>query len=337
MPDMSDQKVTSVSRRTALTAGFALAAAGAAGAAGCGPSGAATSTTARRKVEKSHLNVAVVPAVTNMGLFLAQQHGFFAAEGLHITINPVISSTTAISSQLHGSTDITAGAYVSYILAQANSQGAVSWRILSEGSVSQPHSQEILIRAGSPVRTVSDLTGKKIAANITGNVGQLLIDSMLQQNDMKPSSVTLVEVPFPDMAASLQARRIDAGWFDEPFLSTAQTKLGAQALYDTGTGATANFPISGYMATKAWAQKYPNTAAAFVRAITRGQLLADGNLADDQATVGRYLKGVTPQIAGIITFDAYPAGVSQIRIQRVADVMKQFGLLKQRFDVSGML
>jgi NitT/TauT family transport system substrate-binding protein len=91
------------------------------------------------------------------------------------------------------------------------------------------------------------------------------------------------------------------------------------------------------MATKAWAEKYPNTAAAFVRAITKGQLLADSSLAANQATVSQVIKGVTPQIAGIITFDTYPTGVSRIRIQRVADVMQQFGLLQQRFDVSAMI
>jgi len=36
-----------------------------------------------------------------------------------------------------------------------------------------------------------------------------------------------------------------------------------------------NFPVDGYVATTAWAQRYPKTAAAFVRAIRAGQLLAD--------------------------------------------------------------
>ena len=61
------------------------------------------------------------------------------------------------------------------------------------------------------------------------------------------------------------------------------------------------------------------------------------DLADDQATVGKFIKGVTPQIAGIITFDTYPTELSQVRLQRVADVMKEFGLLKQPFDVSIMI
>jgi NitT/TauT family transport system substrate-binding protein len=334
MPDMSDQKSAGVSRRTALTAGFVLAAAG---AAGCGGSGPTASTAAQTTVEKPHLNVAAVPVVSLMGLFLAQRHGFFADEGLHITISPVQSSTVAISSQLHGSTDITAGAYVSYIAAQAKSGATINWRILSEGSVTQPHAQQVLVKAGSPIRTVRDLKGKTVAANITNNVGQLLIDSMLQQNDMKLSSVNVIAVPFPSMPAALASGRIDAGWFDEPFVSIAQTQYGAQLLYDTSQGATANFPLSGYMATKAWTEKYPNTAAAFVRAITRGQLLADSSLADDQATVGLFIKGVPRTIADILTFDTYPTGVSQTRIQRVADVMHQFGLLRQPFRVSAMI
>jgi ABC-type nitrate/sulfonate/bicarbonate transport system substrate-binding protein len=36
--------------------------------------------------------------------------------------------------------------------------------ILAGGSVSRAHSQEVLVRAGSPIRGVSDLKGKKIAA-----------------------------------------------------------------------------------------------------------------------------------------------------------------------------
>ena len=96
------------------------------------------------------------------------------------------------------------------------------------------------------------------------------------------SSVTLVQIPFPDMAEALTSGRIAAGWFDEPFLSKAQTIIGAQTLFDTSQGSTANFPISGYMSTRAWATRYPNTARAFVRVITRGQTLADTSRAARQ-------------------------------------------------------
>jgi NitT/TauT family transport system substrate-binding protein len=308
-----------------------------AGAAALATAGCATSKAAAPKagIEKPNLNIAAVTAVTNTGLYLAQLHGFFADEGLHVKITPIVSSTTAISGQLHGEFDVTAGAYVSYILAEAKNPSAISWRILTEGSVSQHGSQAILVTSGSPIRTVADLKGKTIAANIVGNVGTLLIQAMLQERGVPLSSVKLVAVPFPAMAAALKGGAVAAGWFDEPFLTMAQAGGGARLLYDTSQGATASFPISGYTATRAWAEKYPHTAAAFVRAIVRAQSLADTNPSAARRAVTTTLK-VPASIASQLTLDHYPTTLDQAHIQRVADVMKQFGLLKASFNASTM-
>jgi NitT/TauT family transport system substrate-binding protein len=318
-----------VSRRAVL-AGAGLMTLAATGCSASGP-------VSRAQVEKPDLQVAVVPAVTNMGLFLAQEKGYFAAEGLRVKVSSIQSSTTSLAEQLRGEIDVTAGAYVSYVLSQSKNSTAISWHILSEGSLSQQGSQSVLVSRNSPVRTVADLKGRRVAANILGNVGTLLIQSMLAEKGIPVSSVTLVQIPFPDMAAALESGRIAAGWFDEPFLSVAQTTIGAQILFDTDQGSTANFPISGYMSTKAWVEKYPNTASAFVRAITKGQILADASRTASEDAVTKSLKGVTPEVAAILAFDQYPTGVDPTRVQRVANVMQQFGLTRQAFDVSTMI
>lgn len=312
--------------RRAMLAATALA------CAGCASAG----KTSNSGLEKPNLTVASVSAVTNLGLYLAQQYGFFADEGLHVKIAPVVSSTNAIASQLHGGVDITAGAYVSYILAQAHSPGAIAWRILAAGSVSQPHSQEVLVKAGSPIRSVSDLRGKTIGANILGNIGTLLIDSMLAAYNLPPSAVKQVALPFPAIAPALQTGEIDAGWFDEPFGSQAHAAIGAETLYDTSSGATANLPISGYMATRSWAEKNPRTAAAFVRAISRGQALADTNRGAGETAITNFLH-ISKELAAVCTFDSYPTSADPVPIQRVADVMHQFGLLGQPFNVKTMI
>ena len=314
-----------MSRRAVLTAAALTCA-------GCASSRPASGS----KVEKPNLTVATVKAVTNVGLYLAQQHGFFADEGLHVKIAPVVSSTSAIASQLSGGVDVTAGAYVSYILAQARSSGAIKWRILAAGSVSQTHSQEVLVASGSPIRKVTDLRGKTVAANILGNVGTLLIDSMLSAYGLSPSSVKQVAIPFPAMAPALKSGEIDAGWFDEPFLSQAHSSIGAETLYDTSNGPTSSLPISGYMATRTWAERYPHTAAAFVRAIGRGQALADTSRAAGESAITSFLK-VNRSLASVMTFDSYPTKLDPVPIQRVADVMHQFGLLKQPFNVKTMI
>jgi NitT/TauT family transport system substrate-binding protein len=315
-----------VSRRTLLAGALAV------GAAGC----SARSAAQHPGPEKPNLTVALVPAITNVGLFLAQSHGFFAAEGLTVKVVPVISSTAAVTEQLHGRIDVTAGAYVSYILAQANNPGAIAWRILAEGSVSQAHSQQVLIARRSPVRTVADLKGKTVGVNIVGNTGTLLIDAMLAQSNVPVSLVTQAGIPFPHLAGALASGKIEAGWFDEPFLSEAEAAIGAQQLYDTDSGATQNFPISGYMVTEQWARRYPRTAGAFTRAITRGQALADADRAAAEAACVTFIKGLTRQVAAVLTFDQYPTGIDPVRLQRVPDVMHQFGLLANHFDITAM-
>lgn len=332
------QKVTNVISRRGILAGSAgLALAAIAGcSSGSSTSSRSTTSASSGKLEKTDVVVATVPALTNMGLFLAQLNGFFAAEGLHVTIEPIVSSTTAITNQLHGSIDVTAGAYVSYILSQATNPSAFAWQILAEGSISQPGSQQVLVPKTSPVKTIADLKGKTVGANITKNIGTLLIQSVLSEHGVNPSGVNLVAVPFPDMAASLSKGDIAAGWFDEPFLSFAQLKIGARTLFDTCQGATTDFPISGYMVTKAWTEKYPNTAAAFVRAINKGQELADTSRTDCEKASIHFGKGITPEVASVLTFDSYPTGVDVTRLQRVPNVMQQFGLLDKHFDISVM-
>jgi len=320
-----------------LASGAGLALAAIAGCSSGSSTSSGSTTSAGSTLEKSKLLVATVPAVTNMGLFLAQQNGFFAAEGLDVTIQSIQSSTVAITNQLHGSVDVTAGAYVSYILAQSKNPSLISWRILSEGSISQPGSQQVLISKNSSVTSIADLKGKTIGSNILDNIGTLLIQSVLSENGVSPSSVNLVAVPFPDMASSLSKGDIDAGWFDEPFLASAQLTTGAKALFDTSQGATSDFPISGYMATKAWVEKYPNTAAAFVRAISKGQQLADTSRTDSEKAAVKFIKGISPGVSSVLTFDSYPSGVDVTRLQRMPNVMQQFGLLKQHFDISAMV
>ena len=52
------------------------------------------------------------------GLYIAQNEGLFAAEGLHVTIDPILSSADATKGQNSGKFDITAGNAVSYVQAR---------------------------------------------------------------------------------------------------------------------------------------------------------------------------------------------------------------------------
>jgi NitT/TauT family transport system substrate-binding protein len=46
-------------------------------------------------LEKINLTVGAVPVADEAGLYIAQDKGLFAAEGLHVTIDPILSSADA--------------------------------------------------------------------------------------------------------------------------------------------------------------------------------------------------------------------------------------------------
>jgi NitT/TauT family transport system substrate-binding protein len=98
-------------------------------------------------------------------------------------------------------------------------------------------------------------------------------------------------------------------------------------LADFDTGATLNFPIDGYVATQAWATKYPATAAAFVRALEEGQAVANSDQPADQAAMAK-ADALQPSVTAIMAVPQFPTGpVDEARIQREAEEMLQFGLL----------
>ena len=303
-------------------------------AAGCSSAGGSSGAVSGPP-EKPNLTVAAVPTNDSAGLYIADQRGYFAQQGLHIKIVPAVSSATVISSQLAGKIDVSIGNYVSYIRAAAL-QGA-KLRVIAGASVMGPNIQMILVPPGSHITSVSQLKGKSIAVNVKDNIGTLLIDSVLNNNAILPaaSGVKFVPIDFPFMAKALQDHKVAAAWMPEPFVTQAEESIGAQPLADTNQGTTENLPIGGYVVTQAWAKKYPRTLAAFLRALEEGQRVADS---DPPAVVKAVEKftGVPASTAEIVSSPTFPLGLDPQSIQRVANLMLQFNLLPKGFNTSQM-
>jgi NitT/TauT family transport system substrate-binding protein len=292
-------------------------------------------------LEKTNLTVGAVPVADEAGLYIAQDEGLFAAEGLHVTIDPILSSADSTKGQNDGKFDITAGNAVSYVQEQVTHQSDLE--IVAEGSLMQANNQALYTLPGSPVTNISDLKGRRIGVNVLNNIGTLLISSVLQEHGMSVRDVHFVAVPFPALGQALKQRKIDAAWLPEPTASADAQSMGLEELADLDQGATAGFPVGWYVVTKAWAKKYPRTLAAFLDALRAGQQIADGN----RTAVERAMEKlpapftVSPVIAAVMSIETYPLTVApdinQVRVQRVADEMLRFHMLKTSFQVSSML
>ncbi|HEY6314517.1 MAG TPA: ABC transporter substrate-binding protein [Streptosporangiaceae bacterium] len=319
------------------------------------PSVSGGSTAAPTAIQPADLNVAVVPAADSAGFFVALHEGLFTARGLHVTFIPAVSSETVIDAQAldepQDRIDISCGNYVSYIQAQENyDQGerssstndpmvAADLDIFAEGSVMEPGAQGLYVLPGSPLRTLADLEGKTIGVNAPGNILYLLAASALADNGLSVSGVHFAYYPLPEMAAMLKAGKVAAAVLPEPFASQAEQSLGVLPLADLDQGATAAFPVQGCAVTRQWAALHPQALAAFRAAFEQGQEIADTN----RAAVEQAMEALPPPLglskitAAVMALDSYPVGpVDTVRVQRVADVMRQF-LGFPTFNVGSMI
>jgi NitT/TauT family transport system substrate-binding protein len=293
---------------------------------GCGTVGNTAASPAQPDPEQADITVAALPAADLAGLYIALDEGLFTRQGLRVTIKPIASSQAIIAAQLKGQVDISAGSYIPYIAAQA---AGARFRILAEASTLRPDTRVLVTTADSPIVTVAGLAGKVIGVNGTDSIGTLLISVLLSDHGISPAKVRFVtdQQGFPAMPALLQEGAWDAAFLAEPYITLAGEKYGDRVLADLDQGSAMNFPIDGYVATTAWVQKHPNTAAAFVRAIQAGQLLADTDPSAVQAAIARY-DNLGPLVTTSMALSDYPVGpVSEARVQRVAAAMLQFGFL----------
>jgi NitT/TauT family transport system substrate-binding protein len=125
----------------------------------------------------------------------------------------------------------------------------------------------------------------------------------------------------------------------EPFASQAEQSMGVTLLADLDEGATSAFPVQGCAVTRQWAAQHPVELAAFRAAFEQGQEIADTNRAAVEQAMEALPKGlaVSRITAAVMALDNYPVGpVDTVRIQRVADVMRQF-LGFPVFNVASMI
>ena len=91
----------------------------------------------------------------------------------------------------------------------------------------------IMVRTDSPVKTIRDLRGKRVAIPSRFAVDHLFVRRMLKEHGMTVRDVELVEMAPPEMPAALYARQVDAYATGEPFGAVAEVAGYARPLYMT--------------------------------------------------------------------------------------------------------
>jgi NitT/TauT family transport system substrate-binding protein len=334
--------------RTLSFLGAAITVIAAAGAlAGCGPAGGPADASTRQ-LEQHTITVDSVPAAEEGGLYVAQAQGFFKQQGLTVKINSITGGEAGIPDLQAGRAQLVGGNYVSFILAQmAGKFGAtpqtvkpVNMRIIAAGSEITPGTEALYVMPHSRYRTVAELAKAhaRVGLNTPNDIGDVMMGALLAEDGYKLSAIRQV-IPkqgFPALVNMLPAGQVDAIWLPQPLGEIAQQQYGAIPLADFDQSSVQGLPFTGYMGDTDWINTHPNTVAAFLRALEKGQQLADTDRSAVETAMEEYT-GISPIIAATMAIDTYPLSMDVPQLQRVADSMFEFGLTTSRYQISNMI
>lgn len=117
-------------------------------------------------------------------------------------------------------------------------QAAGAPLVYAGATVPRPRLEAIIVPKGSPIRSVADLRGKRVAYNKGSNVQYFLV-KLLEKNGLKYGDVQSIFLPPPDARAAFEKGAVDAWIIWDPFLAAAQKTLDARLLVDA-TGVVKN-------------------------------------------------------------------------------------------------
>jgi sulfonate transport system substrate-binding protein len=115
-----------------------------------------------------------------------------------------------------------------------------------------PKAEAIVVRKDSPVKTIADLKGKKIALNRGSNVHFLLVKA-LEKVNLTLKDVEVVYLAPGDARPAFDSGQVDAWVIWDPFLASAE--LAGARIIANGEGLVDNHLF--YVARRSFAEKHP--------------------------------------------------------------------------------
>jgi NitT/TauT family transport system substrate-binding protein len=229
--------------------------------------------------------------------FIAQQKGFYAAEGLDVESN-FLGSVSAIVQQII-SNSIDVGFTTAETVIRADDKGG-DVVILGETVYKWPYS----FMAAKNIKKPQDLKGKKVILAEPKQDLVYLWDEWLRENGMKPSDVDQVfDGATPNRYAALVAGAVQCAVVSQPFDFKA-IQEGYTQLFDTSF-MKKHYSFVVIAARRKWAHEHPKVATAFVRAI--GKAIAWFNDPKNKKEAIDILQKVSKQKRALITetYDYY--------------------------------
>jgi len=193
----------------------------------------------------------------------------------------------------------------------------------------------ILVKKDSPIKTIQDLKGKKIAF-AKASSAQTVVYKALEKANLKPADVHIISLQPDEAQPAFETGSVDAWAIWEPFMSTQKVLNGARVLVD-GTALDAKGAGFQIVRTK-FAEEHPDLVTLYLKVEEKTQQWQKQHL-EEAIDVYAQLKKVDREIIRQVIENTEPTNMpitdEIIKIQQeTANSIYEQGAIKKKIDTS---
>ena len=218
---------------------------------------------------------ASVGGLTDAGLYLAEDKGFFREAGLKVQMKRIANAPAILASVATSQVDV-GGVSITPAMFTAGQQGMKLRVVGDKQSVRPGFAATRLVVAkslgtGTPDQMAQALRGKTVAVSAKAGSSYYNAVTLLKERGVALSEVKIKELSFPNMAAALTTGAVDGAYIIGPFLSEVVRK--GVAVDVSNPGDTAGSGAARINVPLVYSEKFAAdraTAQAFMIAYMKG-------------------------------------------------------------------
>jgi NitT/TauT family transport system substrate-binding protein len=292
------------------------------------------------------VTVGILYLVADAGVFIAQDRGYFAQEGIQVELSRFTSGGDVVAllatNRLDaGSGSATPGLFNSYIRG-VNAPIVASKAIIARNDTGSLFlARRDLVESGK-VKTTGDMKGMRIAVNNIQSTSLNYVLRAVAAGGLRKDDVTVVEMPFEQFIPAFQKKAIDAAMAFSPLANTIADRMKLAVSLPEGSTAATSPDSTANMLFYSPGFAKTDTARGFMVALMKGQRDYQRAIFDGKgdrngtcALINKHLPFVPPDCAGISMSAVEPDSLVNVKsLEQFQDEWVQWGLMRERANIA---
>lgn len=276
---------------------------------------------------------AALPVAQFAAVELAEDAGIFEDHGIDLTIE-YLEAPAVVPSLMSGDADVGWLSAPAVLVARSN---GVTVKAVTTASVAGDDVDsfpiQLMVPADSDIASAADLVGKKVAIDSLYGLPDLGMRRVLAEEGVDPADLDLVEIPFPEMGAALEAGRVDAVLASEPFGTILSSSGAATYVFSASQGQLPGSPQSVVLSSDAFIESNAELVEDFQAAMEEATDYATAHEEELRATLPTFTE-LPPELADVIRFAPYSSQDDPQGWQDWADVLAETGAVEEPVDAT---